>query len=147
MTMRATLVLAFLPTGLLAAGPQHFTLSSAYNPPAKAGGNGSIAVVFVATDPEVHINEAPAPRLKLDPAQTVLVDKQAPGSDKVEPFDPDNARYLDLTLPVLFPVKIAKDAPKGTHGVTASVTYFYCSKRAGWCRKGTTDVSVSVNVP
>jgi hypothetical protein len=147
MTKRATLLLALLPAGLFAVGPQHFTLTASYAAPAKARGNGSIAVTFVATDPEVHINEAPAPRLKLDPAQTVLVDKQAQGSDKVEPFDPENAKYLDIALPVLFPVAIAKGAPKGEQSVTASVTYFYCSKRAGWCRKGTTDVAVSVSVP
>ena len=144
---RTTLLLWLAPAVLLAGAPQHFTLSAAYQAPAKASGNGAIAVTFVATDPDVHINEAPAPRIKLDPAQNVLVDKQAPVPERVEAFDPDNAKYIDLSLPVAFPVAIAKGAPKGAQSVTATVTYFYCSKRAGWCRKGTTDVDVSVNLP
>jgi hypothetical protein len=135
------------PAVLLAAGPQHFTLTAAYQPPAKASANGAIALTFVATDPDVHINEAPAPRIKLDPVQSVLVDKQAPAPERVEAFDPEKAKYLDLSLPVIFPVAIARGAPKGAQTVLATATYFYCSKRAGWCRKGTTDVSVTVNVP
>lgn len=145
--IRKSLLLSLAPAVLLAAAPQHFTLSAAYQPAAKAAANGAIAVSFVATDPDVHINEAPAPHLKLDPAQTILVDKQAPAPEHVEPFDPDKVKYLDLSLPVVFPAAIAKGAPKGAQSVTATVTYFYCSKRAGWCRKGTTDVDVSVNVP
>ena len=145
--MPLSAIFALAPTLLLAAPPQHFTLTASYEPPAKAGGTGAIAVTFVATDPDVHINEAPAPRIKLDPGQSVLVDKQPPAPERVEPFDPEKAKYLDLSLPVVFPAGIAKGAPKGAQTVSATVTYFYCSKRAGWCRKGTTEVAVSVNVP
>lgn len=140
-------LVALVPSALFAAGPKHFDLTAVYTAPAKAGASGAIAVTFVPTDPDVHVNEAPAPRLTLDPAQTLLVDKQAPAPDRVVPYDPDTAESLDLTFPVLFPVAIAKGAPKGAHPLAASVTYFYCSKRAGWCRKGTTEVSVSVTVP
>lgn len=131
----------------LAAGPQHFSLVAKFEPPAKAGANGSIAVTFAGTDPDVHINETPAPRLKLGADQAVLVDKQPPPSEKVQPYDPDTARYLDLALPVYFPVAITKGAPKGAQTVPATVTYFYCSKREGWCRRGTTEVAVTVDVP
>jgi hypothetical protein len=137
-------LLAFLA---LAAGPQHFTVAARYEPPAKLGANGSIAVSFTGSDPDVHINETPAPRLRLGADQAVLLDKQTPASEKLEPYDPDTARYLDLALPVYFPVAIAKGAPKGAQTVPVTVTYFYCSKRQGWCRKGTTDVAVTVDVP
>jgi hypothetical protein len=30
--------------------------------------------------------------------------------------------------------------------VKATVTYFYCSQREGWCRKGTSDVEFPVDV-
>ena len=141
----ATFVLA--PALANAAGPQHFALSASFGPPVKAGAVGSIAVTFSAKDPDVHINESPAPRLKLDPEQRVLVDKQAPSPARVEPFDPEKARYLDLALPVTFPVGIAPDAPRGRREVKANVTYFYCSKSQGWCRKGSTNVEVTVTVP
>jgi hypothetical protein len=130
-----------------AAGPQHFTLLASYAPPAKAAVNGTIAISFVPTDPEIHINEAPAPRLKLDATQTILVDKQAPLAERVTPYDPATAKYIDLALPLTFPVAIAKGAPKGAQSVAATVTYFYCSKREGWCRKGNSEIAVSVNVP
>ncbi|HET7291340.1 MAG TPA: hypothetical protein VFM88_02850 [Vicinamibacteria bacterium] len=137
--------LALLVSLVLAAAPEHFSLSARYEPPARAGGIGSIAVIFTGTDPDIHINETPAPRLKLGD-QAVLLDKQAPAPERVQPFDPATARYLDLALPVYFPVAIAKGAPRGAQTVPATVTYFYCSKRQGWCRKGTTDVAVAVDV-
>jgi hypothetical protein len=31
--------------------------------------------------------------------------------------------------------------------VKATVTYFYCSKREGWCRKGTAAVDVPLDIP
>ncbi len=39
---------------------------------------GAVVVTFKAVDPDVVVNETPGPRLVLDPAQTMLVDKQAP---------------------------------------------------------------------
>ena len=30
--------------------------------------------------------------------------------------------------------------------MTAKVVYYYCSKREGWCRKGTDDVEFVVDV-
>ena len=55
--------------------------------------------------------------------------------------------YLDLTLPVTFPVTLAPGTPRGTHDAKGTVTYFYCSKREGWCRKGTAEVAFPIAVP
>ncbi len=147
--MKRTALLAFVAAAgaAQAAAPQHFTLTASYLPPAKGVKDGVIAVQFTGTDPEIHINETPAARIKLDPAQTILVDKQAPAAERVAPYDPATAKYLDITLPVVFPATLAKGAPKGAQTVTATVTYFYCSKREGWCRKGNTEVGITVNVP
>jgi hypothetical protein len=48
---------------------------------------------------------------------------------------------------VAFPVALAPNAAKGTHEVKATVTYFYCSVKQGWCRKGSADVALRVDVP
>ena len=128
------------------AGLQHFTLMASYTPAAKAGSDGAIAVTFTARDADVHINENPPARLKLDPEQKVLVDKQAPTPPRAEPFDPEKVRYIDLALPVVFPVALAPGAPKGPQSVKATVVYFYCSKSQGWCRRGSTDIDVPVTV-
>jgi len=56
-------------------------------------------------------------------------------------------RYLDLTLPVTFPVTLARGTPAGTHDARGAVTYYYCSKREGWCRKATAEVAFPITVP
>src|SRR5262245_33319523 len=134
MRLRTAFLVALLPAALAQAGP-HFNVSAAFVPAEAKGADASIAVHFAALDPDVHVNETPAPRLKLDPAQSVLVDKQKPGPSKPEAFDPETAKYLDLSAPVLFPVALSPTAPKGSQAVQVTVTYFYCSKREGWCRK------------
>ncbi len=141
----AFLLLVVLPAS--AAGPDHFKVSAAYAPPAKGQATGSIAVTFQAKDPDIRLNQDPSPRLRLDPAQVILVDRQAPAAKAVVPFDPTTAKYLDLTFPVLFPVAVDGKAPKGQHDVRATVTFFYCSKREAWCRKGSAEVTVPVPVP
>ena len=138
--------LALLLIPLFAAGPKHFTLLARFEPPPDAKALGAVSVAFTPLDPDVQINQEPAPRLKLDPAQKLLVDKQLPPAP-VAGFDPDKARYLDPKLPVRFPVAWAPEAPRGSQLVEANVTYFYCSKREGWCRKGTDEIEVPVSVP
>lgn len=140
-----TSVATFVP--LAAAAVTYFTVTASFVPPSKPGADAAVAVTFVPQDPDVHVNEAPAPRLKLDAAQTVLLDKQAPPPARTPTFDPETARYLDPKVPVSFAVALAPKAPKGMQSVKASVTYFYCSKREGWCRKGTSEVEVPVKVP
>jgi len=145
MRVFAAALIALAPAAAMAAG-DHFAVSAAYVPPAKPRAAASVAVTFSANDPDVKINQEPAPRLKLDPEQSVLVDRQAPpaphkGDSAAEP------KYLDTSLPVAFPVALSPKAPKGEQPVKGTVTYFYCSKREGWCKKGTSEVAFTVAVP
>lgn len=145
---RLPFALVLLPTVVLAASAlRHFDLTASFVPAKKAGANAAVAVTFRPLDPDVKINESPAPRLKLDLAQTALVDRQAPASGQIADYDPLTARYLDLALPVVFPVALSPTAPRGPQTVKAQVVYFYCSKREAWCRRGTTDVEFQVTVP
>jgi hypothetical protein len=144
--IRRTLILALVPAAALAASSPHFDVVASFEAPKKAGAGGSIAVTFRALAPDVKVNETPAPRLKLDIAQAVLVDRQAPASSQVPDYDPLTAKYLDPSRPVRFPVAIAPTAPKGEHAVKASVVYFYCSTREAWCRRGSADVLIPVTV-
>lgn len=140
-------IFSFLLLAAGAAGPRHFDVEASFVPPAKPAGSGAIAVTFVPRDPDVHINEEPAPRLKLDLEQAVLVDRQAPAPKTAPTYDPETARYLDLKKPVQFPVAFAPGAPKGSQEVKANVVFFYCSQREGWCRRGSADVEIPVSVP
>ena len=144
--MRRILLVALVPAATLAAPARHFEVTAAFNPPRAASGDGAVSVTFLAVNPDLKVNENPAPRLKLDLMQTVLVDKQAPATNQVPDYDPLTARYLDPAKPVLFPVAIAPSAPKGAHEVKASVVFFYCSTREAWCRRGSADISIPVTV-
>jgi hypothetical protein len=145
--IRRTLALLFVPAAALALSVRHFDVTAAFTPGKKVAADAVVAVTFRALDPDVKVNETPAPRLKLDLTQTVLVDRQAPTSSQVPGYDPLTARYLDLAKPVLFPVAVAPTAPKGEQAVPASVVYFYCSTREAWCRRGTVDLVIPVTVP
>jgi hypothetical protein len=135
------LVLALQAPAALA----HVTVSASYLPPAGEAG-AAIAVTFSPATPDIRVNEDPAPRLKLDPTQQILAEKPVPRRSPAAAA-PGQARYLDPILPVTFPVKVDARAARGEHTVKATVTYFYCSKSAGWCRKGTADVGVPVRIP
>jgi hypothetical protein len=139
--------LAILPVAALATPLRHFDVAATFQHPKRVGGIASVAVMFRALDPDLRINESPAPRLRLDLTQTVLVDRQAPAPSDAPAYDTLTARYLDLTKPVLFPVALAPAAPKGPQTVKASVVYFYCSQREAWCRRGIADLDIEVTVP
>jgi hypothetical protein len=146
MKLSSLALVALAPTVALAATPEHVRVAASFEAPAKRGGNGAVVVTLSPKEPGIHVNEQPAPRLKLD-GETVLVDKQAPRPKSSLTFDPDTATYLDPEIPVRFPVAFAPKAPKGSQHVSATVIYFYCSQTEGWCRRGVTPVEVGVNVP
>jgi hypothetical protein len=144
-----------LLAGLLMAGglfesapkPTHFDVTATFNP-ARRNAPGEVAVQFVARDPDVKINEVPAPRLKLEagPATVAAPPPAATPAAAASAKAAGPGHYLDLTLPVTFPVTVAPGTPAGTHDAKGAVTYFYCSKREGWCRKGTAAVAFPITV-
>jgi hypothetical protein len=124
------------PSPVEAGTSPHFAISAQYRP-GKAAGSGEVAVTFAPKDPDVKINTAPPPRLKLDEGQKVLVEKVS--AKKAAPEE----KYLDLTFPVVFPVAV--NAPVSSEQtVKGALTFYYCSHREGWCRKGTADLEIPV---
>ncbi len=140
------LLFALLVPALLAAAPRHFDVQASFVPAAKPGGQAAVAVLFTPLDPDVRINQDPAPRLKLSLEQAVLLQKPAAAPPAV-PVEPGVARYLDTDTPIRFPIAMAPGASKGKQSVKASVSYFYCSKTEGWCRKGASEIEFPVVVP
>lgn len=124
---------------------QHFDVSAAYEAPAKKGVPANIVVEFRKKDPDVNINEEPAARLKFGPGSPLVAPPPPKGSGVIP--DPANAHYLDLSKPVRFPVTVAEGAAKGLNTVKTTVSYFYCSKRENWCRKGTAEFDLPVVLP
>jgi hypothetical protein len=130
-----------------AARADRVSVSASYVPPAKAGAQGAVSVTFETRDPDVRVNRDPAPRLKLSPDQRVLLDKQPPPARRGGSADVEAAGFYEPGAPVTFPVALGPGASPGPHEVKGTVTYFYCSKRDGWCRKGTSEVDIRVSVP
>jgi hypothetical protein len=126
-----------IPSFTEAGASPHFTVSAQFRP-GKTSGTGEIAVTFAPKDPDVKINAVPPPRLKLDETQKLLAEKTAPRRAGA----PDE-KYLDLTFPVVFPVSVIGSA-QAEQTVKGALTYYYCSHREGWCRKGTADVEIPV---
>jgi hypothetical protein len=140
-------VLVALALGGGTARADRVTVSATYVPPAKAGAPGAVAVTFETKDPDVRVNRDPAPRLKLDPEQRVLLDRQPPPPRRGGSADVEAAGFYEPGAPVTFAVALGPGATRGDHEVEGTVTYFYCSKRDGWCRKGTSEVEIPVAVP
>ena len=135
----------FRPAGRTPPGPpQHFTLGAALRAredrPRRRRGRH-----LHPLDPDVYVNEEPAPRLKLDPLQTVLEDKQGPPSARASTGIPSTPLSRPFAAGALS-VAVAPGASKCSTTSKASVVYFYCSKREAWCRRGTTEVEVAVEV-
>jgi hypothetical protein len=125
------------PSSTPAGTSPHFAITAQFRP-GKTSGAGEVAVTFAPKDPDVKINVVPPPRLKLDEAQKLLAEKPAPRRAGA----PDE-KYLDLTFPVVFPVSVI-GAVHGEQSVKGALTYYYCSHREGWCRKGTADLEIPV---
>jgi hypothetical protein len=146
--MSATRLISLLVVATFAAATDgQVSVDARFLPPGSANDAAAIAVTLTPKDRAIVVNERPAPRLSLDPGQTVLIDKQLPRLSSGAPVDPAQARYLDPRIPVRFPVALAPSAPRGTHLVRGSVTFYYCSKSEGWCKKGTSEIAVDVTVP
>ena len=142
-----SLLVAAALSGLLgaASSSSYVLVSAEFVPAAKPGADAHVALILTPRDGDIQVNEEPGPRLKLAADEPVLVDKQkVPARAPV--YDPENPKYLDPVLPVHLPVAVKPTAPKGRHLVQAKLTYFYCSKREGWCRKGTEDLEFAVQV-
>jgi hypothetical protein len=142
----AVAILATLALGEGSAHADRVSVSASYVPPGKPGATAAVAVVFDTRDPDVHVNRDPAPRLALDSEQRVLLDKQPPRARRGGSADVEAAGFYEPGTPVTFAVAVAPGAPKGEHEVKGTVTYFYCSQRDGWCRKGTSEIEIPVAV-
>lgn len=146
MAAAAPMILIALALGEGSARADRVSVQASWVPPEKAGAAGAVSVVFDTKDPDVHVNRDPAPRLALDPDQRILVDKQPPRTRRGGSADVEAAGFYESGTPVTFAAAVSPGAPKGDHEVKGTVTYFYCSKRDGWCRKGTSEIEIPVAV-
>lgn len=143
---RLPLLMPLLAWAVLgAAGTRHVEVSAVFEPAESPEKPPAILVWLEPKAADYVVNEQPAPRLTLDPEQRILEDRQ-PLPPSGPPADPEAAGYRDPDEPVRFPVAVLPGAAPGLHRLSAQVTFFYCSKSAGWCRKGKENVDVAVRL-
>ncbi len=131
---------------LAVAGAADVAVSVSFVPPTRGARAAGVAVSFSPRDPDFRVNEEPAPRLKLDEAQKVLLGQKPAKAAPAETPKAGEFKYLDTAVPFVFPVSLGPGARPGAHSVRGAVTFFYCSKRDGWCRKGAADVEIPVSI-
>ena len=132
---------ALLLATAAASAPTSVGVTATFVPVSRTGAPAAVEVRFTPADPDVHINRFPPPRLELEPRQGVLKLSPVPAAKPAA----EDAKYLGPAEPYRFPV-VAKGTTAGAQIVKGTVTYFYCSQRAGWCRKGSNDVEVAVKL-
>lgn len=139
------MLLAAGASALVHSGREHVGLSVTFEAPERPGAHAYVTVQFMPLDPAVHVNIDPVPRLRLGGAHDVLTDtpEPVPVQPKAEGL---LGQYIDPRSPVRFAVALQPKPARGRHVVPASVTYFYCSASAGWCRRATDDVEVPVTL-
>jgi hypothetical protein len=142
--MFTAILLAAGVSALIQSGREHVGLAAVFEAATQPGAPASIAVQFLPLDPSVHVNAEPLPRLSLPESQDILTEPPNPVPARVTP-EGLLGRYIDPQTPVRFAVVLSPKAAKGRHVVRATVTYFYCSSSAGWCRRASDDVDVPVN--
>ena len=125
---------------------QHFEVTAAYEAPAKKGAPAQPRVRVQDRRTPTSTSTKSRPRASSSPPVarwSLPRRRRVPG---VIP-DPANVKYLDLSKPVRFAVTPAPNAAKGMSRVKTTLSYFYCSKRENWCRKGTADFDLAVVLP
>lgn len=136
------IALACLPA---ASGVSDVSVEASYEPAGRAGTPAAIVARLSPRSADLRVNALPAPRLRLD-SGGVLVDRQPAASAHVPVVEPEFARYLDTSQPLRFAVEPDPSAAPGTYSVPASLTFAYCSKTQGWCKKGKERIEVSVTI-
>jgi len=141
-----TLPVALFWLGAAASGLSDVAVEAHYEAPAKPGAPAAIVARLFPRSTDLRVNELPAPRLRLEP-QSVLIDRQPKASAHVPVVDPEFARYLDTAGWLRFAVVPDPGTPRGIYTVPASLTFAYCSKKQGWCKKGVERIEVQVTIP
>jgi hypothetical protein len=109
--------------------------------PATGKRPAAVALRFVADAADLRVNRVPAPRLEW-PMGMAATPAAAPAeATPAAAVDPAEAQYLgpDEAFRLYFAT-----AP-GRGSVEPKAVFFYCSKSAGWCKKGV--VAVPLTLP
>jgi hypothetical protein len=106
----------------------------------KAGRKADVTVSFNVVN-GYKINRDPKVSLAVTPVAGITLEKKAVEASPVDPKSRDEY-YVDLPT-----LKVGVTAAKaGKYELPGKLTYFFCSKKDGFCSKQTVDVKIPLQV-
>ena len=128
--------LTVLAAPLAGAGEAPFLVTAEWEP-AGAKRPGAVVLRFSPDAEDLRVNRVPAPRIEW-PQGVGAVPAPAPGEARPVSAVPGEPDYL--ADGEAYRLYFANAPAKGR--VEGKVVFFYCSKNAGWCKKGVSPVSL-----
>lgn len=132
------LALLILTAPLAGAGEAPFLVTALWEP-GSAKRPGAVVLRFSPDAEDLRVNRVPAPRLEW-PQGVDAEPASAPGEARPVSAAPGDPQYL--AAGEAFRLYFVTAPAKGR--VEGQVVFFYCSKNAGWCKKGVSPVSLAL---
>ncbi|MCM2256507.1 MAG: hypothetical protein NDJ94_12645 [Vicinamibacteria bacterium] len=132
------LALMILAAPLAGAGEAPFLVTAQWEP-GSAKRPGAVVLRFSPDAEDLRVNRVPAPRLEW-PQGVAAVPASAPGETRPVSAAPGDPQYL--ADGEAYRLYFATSPTSGV--VEGKVVFFYCSKNAGWCKKGVSPVSLAL---
>lgn len=132
------LALMILAAPLAGAGEAPFLVTAQWEP-ASARRPGAVVLRFSPDAEDLRVNRVPAPRLEW-PQGSGAEPVAAPGETRPASAVVGDPQYLadGEAYRLYFAAAPAQGVVEG------KVVFFYCSKNAGWCKKGVSPVSLAL---
>lgn len=134
-------MMMLLAAPLAGAGEAPFLVTAQWEP-GSAQRPGAVVLRFSPDAEDLRVNRVPAPRLEW-PQGVAAVPASAPGETRAVSAvsaAPDDPQYL--ADGEAYRLYFATAPTRGV--VEGKVVFFYCSKNAGWCKKGVSPVSLAL---
>ena len=110
------------------------------------GGETTVSLQLSPID-GVKINRYPRIRLKVPQEDGLVAAAEGSvGNDKAPPPGQMDKNYFKKVDPVEVTLSIDEDASKGTHEISAKLTYFYCVTASGFCAPKTVPLEITLRV-
>jgi hypothetical protein len=120
-------------------GNNHVTCTATLSARSFRGGDTAAIRVVLKPAPGIHVNGSPLPSLRLAPGSVAVAHGSAEAAVNA-------SGYLVADSAVIQRVSIRKDAPRGTHVLRGSVTYYFCSDTEGWCMRDQQPLELSLTI-
>ncbi len=134
--------------GTIAAAEAPIRVSVSVAPEAVSAGSDAAITVTIDPRPGIKLNKYPKIKLQV-PAVPGLVGAAEQSLGNPGPPEPDNldANYFHGAVdPLKVSLHLDAQAAKGTHDITAKLSYAYCVAASGYCAPAKAELKIPVTV-